>query len=224
MKTEEILRNIRVDLRTSMDGIVSQSMREKGLGYKLNFGVRTVRLQEMAKNYNKNVELAETLWEQETRELKILATLLFPIESFTEEMADEWVKSIPNQEIREQVCKNLFQELSFADKLAGRWILSEDEDIRATGYWLLARLIIVRSPLTDSCNLAQVINSAIRDAADESYFLRNSALSALKYLGRLSKEVARQILDNVSDYKDSDDKHKNEIYEGLNFEFSLLYS
>ena len=42
MDIKEQLKDIKTQLRLSMNGAVSQSMREKGLVYKLNFGVEPV--------------------------------------------------------------------------------------------------------------------------------------------------------------------------------------
>ena len=219
MNIDETIKNIRVDLRTSMDGIVSQSMREKGLGYKMNFGVRIMRLQQMADQYEKSVDLAEKLWEQETRELKILATLLYPIEAFDQDTAQRWGETIPNQEIREQLSKNIFQELSFADQLVQQWIAAEDEEVRTTGYWLLARLIISKSPLVEQCNLSQLINNAIVDATGDDYFLRNAAHSALRFIGRVNSELVDKIMSAVEPFAASDNDLEKELYESLSFEF-----
>ena len=117
----ETIQQIRADLRRSMNGVASKSMREKGLNYKLNFGVDIPRLREFAKRYPVDAQLAELLWKQETRELKILATMLYPVEEFGVDKAEKWVIEIINQEIREQVCMNLFQKLSFAGKLVQNW-------------------------------------------------------------------------------------------------------
>ena len=44
MELTEQLKEIKTQLRLSMNGAVSQSMREKGLVYKLNFGVELPRM------------------------------------------------------------------------------------------------------------------------------------------------------------------------------------
>ena len=44
MDIKEQLKDIKTQLRLSMNGAVSQSMREKGLVYKLNFGVELPRI------------------------------------------------------------------------------------------------------------------------------------------------------------------------------------
>ena len=57
----ETIQQIRADLRRSMNGVASKSMREKGLNYKLNFGVDIPRLREFAKRYPVDAQLAELL-------------------------------------------------------------------------------------------------------------------------------------------------------------------
>lgn len=216
----EILQQIRADLRRSMNGITSKSMREKGMNYKMNFGVDIPRLRELSKRYPAGIQLAELLWKQETRELKILATLLCPVDEFDVEKAEKWVKEIPNQEIREQVCMNLFQKLSFADELVQNWTNSQDEEIRTSGYWLFARLLIVKSDLVNHIDSSILLNKITSDLSSDFYFLRLSAQNALKFLGRTSKELSRKILTGIQDFQMSDDLVKNEIFESLSFEFT----
>ena len=55
-----------------MNGAVSQSMREKGLVYKLNFGVELPRIKAIAATHEKNHALAQALWKEDIRECKIL--------------------------------------------------------------------------------------------------------------------------------------------------------
>ena len=62
MDIKEQLKDIKTQLRLSMNGAVSQSMREKGLVYKLNFGVELPRIKMIAGNYEKNHDLAQALW------------------------------------------------------------------------------------------------------------------------------------------------------------------
>ena len=54
MDIKEQLKDIKTQLRLSMNGAVSQSMREKGLVYKLNFGVELPRIKMIAEGYEKN--------------------------------------------------------------------------------------------------------------------------------------------------------------------------
>ena len=103
MDIKEQLKDIKTQLRLSMNGAVSQSMREKGLVYKLNFGVELPRIKMIAEGYEKNHDLAQALWKEEIRECKILAGMLQPIETFYPEIADIWVENIRNIEIAESL-------------------------------------------------------------------------------------------------------------------------
>lgn len=203
-----------------MNGIASTSMRQMGMSYKINFGLLIPQIKELAGSYEKNAELAKSLWKEDTRELKILATLLYPVTEFTDEDANKWVSEISNQEIREQVCFNLFQELPCATMLAAEWGRSVNEDIRTTGYWLLARLFLlkkIKEVALDS------LPSIMNDAVSEDTFLRNAALLALKHIGRQSKAIADEILKNLSVYKEDENLMKQEAYNSLAFEFEYFF-
>lgn len=217
---EEIIKDIRKRCRMAMNGIASTSMRKQGVDYKLNFGVSIQKIKEIAERYTPEKDLAETLWEENTRELKILATLLYPIEEFTKEVADRWVKDISHQEIREQACINLFQKLDFAGKLATEWTAYEDEDIRATGYWLIASLIkIKRSSEVHLDRYPEIWE----DVVNNNTSLKNAALTALKFFGRVSKAITAEILSKLAPLNESDDLAKKEIYNSLKFEFEYLF-
>lgn len=217
---DEILQQVRADLRRSMNGIASKSMREKGLHYKLNFGVDVPRLRELSKRYLIDAQLAELLWGQETRELKILATMLYPVHEFDMDKADKWVKEIPNHEIREQASMNLFQKLDFADKLVQKWTDSLDEEIRTSGYWLFARLLIVKSGLVNKTNQKEIMEKMISDLSTGSYFLRLSAQRALIFLGRTAESFSKKIMEGIQNFQTSDDAAKKEIFDSLSFEFT----
>src|SRR5690554_533899 len=216
---ESILRNIRTDLRLTMNGVISASMREKGINYRMNFGVDILKIKEIAGKYEPGSTLAEVLWKEDVREMKILATMLYPSASLTKETADRWVMGISNQEIREQVCRNLFQEVAFANLLVNEWTKDEDEKIRTTGYWLFARLCIIRSDVMNQIEIDQLLDDAVNDLKSESLLLRQSALNALKFYGRISSLKAETVLQRVSVFENSANLLEKEMHDQLLFEF-----
>jgi len=202
-----------------MDGVTAASMRAKGVGYRMNFGVDIPRLKQIAAKYAPDKVLAEIMWKEDVRELKILATMLFPVVHFSREDAGRWVQGTANQEIREQVCKNLFQELTYADELVQEWIENEDETIRATGYWLFARLCIIRSESVVRVRFERLLERAKADLKSESLLLRQSALNTLKFFGRISPDNAERVMRLVADFEHSPDPQEKEIFDILSFEF-----
>ncbi|NLY24864.1 MAG: hypothetical protein GX042_07645 [Bacteroidales bacterium] len=218
---ESVLRKIRTDLRLSMNGIVATSMREKGLNYRMNFGVDILKIKEISRKYQPGTTLAEVLWKEDVREMKILATMLYPPASLSKEIADRWVMDVSNQEIREQACRNLFQKVFFADALVNDWIKNEDEKIRTTGYWLFARLSIIRSESVKRVDVNLLLGDAVRDLKSESLLLRQSALNALKFYGRISLDKAKNIVERVATFENSGNIQEKEILDQLLFEFGL---
>lgn len=217
---EEIIRDIRIRCRQAMNGVVSTSMRQWGLNYKVNFGLTIQQIKDISGRYTPDAGLAEALWKDNTRELKILATMLYPVEDFSEQVAEEWVTEIIHQEIREQVCFNLFQELPYAEKSAMKWANNASGSIRATGYWLLSRLLILKR--IDGVDTGE-FPFLWDDILSGDVSLGNAALLLLKRIGRQSKEAANSIMDKLSAYKDSEDLHKREIYDSLDFEFGYSF-
>ena len=104
MTTDELIRDIKKDLRASMNGILSAQMRNVGMPYKLVFGVELPRLQTIAAGYQPNRQLAQALWNQSIRECKILAAMLMPRNEMLPEMAEIWVDEIPAPEIAQMLC------------------------------------------------------------------------------------------------------------------------
>lgn len=219
---DTILRQIRTDLRLSMDGVVAASMRAKGINYRMNFGVKIPRIKEISTKYNSGKALAELLWNEPVRELKILATMLYPANEMSLDTANRWVKGIENQELREQVCRNLFQEVPNVDELVVDWIQSSDEIVRNTGYWLYVRLCLAHAEVIEAIPATLLLENALLDLKSDSLLLRQSALNALKFLGRLSKEYAQKVLREVESLKEINEKMKAEMIDQLRFEFDYL--
>lgn len=205
-----------------MNGIVSTSMREHGLDYKLNFGLVNLQIKALADKYGPSAPLAEALWKETTRELKILSTLIYPVEEFKRGVADQWVKEIPNQEIREQICINLLQDLPYAGSAGKDWANSEDQEVRITGYWLLARLMLAKK-MERTISTNDFESYIWDDVISEQLFLRKGASLVLKQLVRVSKEEADYILSRLSPYQADASLIKQEAYREIAFEAEFFY-
>lgn len=131
---------IKRSFRLWMNGPSSQSMREKGVGYKLNWGVPFTELKKMAAEYGKDYSLAIELWKEDIRECKILATLIMPAEEIPAEIVDIWMEQIETQEMAEMIAFNLLQYVEYAPVLAYQWMASDKPIYQITGFQLLARL------------------------------------------------------------------------------------
>ncbi len=140
METAEQVRDIKRALRGMMNGVVSASMREKGLTYKVNFGVELPRLQDWAKELPHTHELAQALWQEDIRECRLLAAMLQPVDQFPPELADLWVESMRFTEEVECCVLYLFQYLPYASTKAYEWMASPRSVCQQCGFQLMARL------------------------------------------------------------------------------------
>ena len=166
MDINEQLKDIKTQLRLSMNGVVSQSMREKGLNYKLNFGVELPRIKVIAARFEKNHELAQALWKENIRECKILAGMLQPVDSFYPEIA-------------ELTCMNLFQHLPYAPAKSFHWIAAHEEYAQVCGFLTIARLLMKKGDM-DERPADEFLDQAVCAARSDSYHVRNAALLALR--------------------------------------------
>ena len=107
MKLNDKLKKIKQSFRLYMNGPVSQSMREKGLNYNVNWGVPLINLHEMAKEYGKDYELAVALFKENVRECKILATLIMPADRMEADLAEVWLEQTRTQEIAEMLLQRI---------------------------------------------------------------------------------------------------------------------
>lgn len=216
---DELIRNIRTDLRLAMNGVISSSMREKGMDYKINFGVDVPRLKNIALKYKDNAPLSEAIWKLDVREMKILATMIYPVNEFSESKADEWAFELQHQEIREHLCRNLLQELTYSDELVQKWTTNNNPSIRLTGFWLYVRLMLINADVLKGINIPPVIAQALKDVKSDDGLLRIGALNVLKNLVRRDEKSAQDIMEQISEFATSDNSVYKEVYNDLTFEF-----
>lgn len=192
MDVHETIKEIKGQFRLYMNGIASQSMREKGLGYKLNFGIELPRLKEIAARYEKNHEVAQTLWKENIRECKILAGMLQPVETFYPEIADIWIEDMHYPEIAELTCMNLFQYLPYASEKAFEWMADEREYFQLCGFMLMAKLLMNGNKLNERSE-AEFLDQAIVTLESEGVLSQKAAATALKKFAVQSKENGKKV-------------------------------
>ncbi|MBR8719311.1 hypothetical protein IX307_000491 [Bacteroides pyogenes] len=211
MDIKEQLKEIKTQLRLSMNGAVSQSMREKGLTYKLNFGVELPRIKAIAAGYEKSHDLAQALWKEDIRECKILAGMLQPIDTFYPEIADIWVESIRNTEIAELTCMNLFQHLPYAPAKSFHWIADEREYVQVCGFLTIARLLAKKGDMTERAS-GELLDQAVCAVHSESRAVRNAAMLSVRKYMQHSDEHAFQVCRLVERMADSSIEAEQMLY------------
>ncbi|MGN0258757.1 MAG: DNA alkylation repair protein [Bacteroides sp.] len=208
----EQLRAVKQQLRLAMNGVASQSMRQKGLLYKINFGVELPRLKQIAATFPKEHHLAQALWKEEIRECKILATMLQPVESFLPEIADIWVERIPTQEMAEIASMYLFQHLPYAPQKSLQWMASEDEMTQACGLLTAARLLQQKGDLTERVE-NELLDQGIAAFLSGPYVVRSAASALLRRYMQHSDAHAFTLCRRVECMKNSPKEAEQLLYQ-----------
>lgn len=188
----ETIKDIKSKFRLFMNGVISQSMREKGLGYKLNFGIEFPRIKEIAAAYEPNHEVAQALWKENIRECKILAGLLQPVDSFCPEIADIWIEDMHYPELAEYTVMNLFQRLPYASEVVFRWMADEREYFQLCGFLLMARLLMKGQKLNERAE-AEFLDQAFTALEGDIVSVQKAAALALCKFALQSKDNARKM-------------------------------
>lgn len=183
---DDDVKKIKRSFRLFMNGVASSSMRDKGLEYKINWGIPVTRLRDMAAQYAPSVALAERLWESDVRECKILATMLMPAERFSEPMALSWLSACNNQEMVEMLVFNLVQNMPGVETFVVSLLHSDEPNAPLAALHLVSRLVARQNVafLTDEVvgSFAQLVIKAL---GGTDAVLKHAALNSVtRYVDR----------------------------------------
>lgn len=189
-QTQEKLKEIKKSFFLRMDGTASRSMREKGLDYKINWGVSIPDLRKMAEEYGKDYALAIELWKENIRECKILATMMMPPEQMLPEIVELWMEQTSSQEIAEMAAFNLYQHLEYAPVLAFQWIAGDNEMEQICGYNLLARLFM-KGQKPNERGIQEFLDQALTALQSPSVSVRHAAMNCVRRFASLGDDYTQ---------------------------------
>jgi len=197
---QERVKEIKQSFRQLMDGRTAQSMRDKGLDYKLNWGASIPMLREKAEEIGKDYDLAIELWKADVRECKILATMIMPVERMLPEVVDIWMEQMTSQEIAEQAAFNLFQYLPYAPEKAYQWIASDKELEQLCGFHILSRLFMNKQEPNER-GINEYIDQALAALQGPPMVVRKAAMQSMirfSELGLVYERMAKSVLKSLN--------------------------
>lgn len=197
-----MLNRIKKDFHTMMNGVLAQQLRERGLRYRIIYGVELPRLEAYSQelqaeipNVQARYDLALQLWKTETRECRLLAPMLMPPEKMLPEVADIWVEQTHTQEEAACCVRYLYAATPFASQKAFEWMAAGDEMAQICGFLLVARLL--REGKTPAPrDEAELIDQAASALASTNLVLKKAAYNALLTVSDLGLRQQR-IVDSL---------------------------
>ena len=204
---QEQVKAIKQSFRLLMDGKTAQSMRDKGVNYKLNWGASLPMLREKAEelrtlNAQRSTlyQLSIALWKEDVRECKILATMLMPADEILPEVVDIWMEQMPSQELAEQASFNLFQHLPYAPQKAYEWMASDKELYQLCGFLVLTRLFMNKQEPSER-GINEFIDQALAALQGPSLPVRKAAMQSVvrfSELGLMYQRLAKSALKRIN--------------------------
>ena len=194
------IKEIKQSFRLMMHGVASQSMREKGLNYHVNWGASVPMLKQKAQETGKDYDLAIALWKENVRECKILATMIMPAEQMLPEVVDIWMEQTPSQEVAEMASFNLYQHLPFAPAKAYEWIASDKDLYQLCGFHVLSR-IFARGQEPNERGINEFLDQAMTALQGNSIAVKKAALaSVLRFadLGLVYERMAKSAVKSIN--------------------------
>ncbi|MCM1519164.1 MAG: hypothetical protein NC098_00045 [Lachnoclostridium sp.] len=158
------------------NGVVADALRKGGLPHKIIFGLNLPQLMEIAAETGTDAEMAIRLRDDVAcRESRLLAPMIYPVESLTATMAGEWIDICISVEEVDILCHKLLRKMPEATEVAEEAACSSRE---LTRYAALRLMFNVLSGNTGTA--------------------RRLAEAELSRSSRLTATIAHQLLDEVN--------------------------
>lgn len=150
------------------------------------YGVKIPVLRAIARDLGRNHDLAQHLWAVNSRETRVLATMVDEWRLVTPEQMDIWAADFDSWEICDQACSNLFGRTPYAHAKALAWSdRREEEFVKRAGFVLMAVLAHKKSK-TPPEQLLAYLPVIRREASDDRHFVKKAVNWALRDIGKHS--------------------------------------
>lgn len=201
MNYAEILN--RLEALSNPDNIAG--MARYGITPDKTFGVRIPDLRKLAKESGKSHLLAGQLWAYESRETRILASMIDQPELVTREQVESWVQEFDYWEICDQCCMNLFEKSPFAWSVAVEWSDSQAEFVKRAGFVMMARLAVSDKKSADERFIA-LLPIIQRESTDSRNFVKKAVNWALRQIGKRNLNLNSRALETAEAIEQLGDK------------------
>lgn len=192
-------KEIVLELEKLNDPAAIEGMARFGITPERTYGVRVPRLRAIAKKTGRDHSLAVDLWKINTRETRILASMIAEPAKLEEAQAEAWVDQFDYWEICDQVCMNLLEKTSYAYKKAAEWSTRDEEYVKRAGFVLMARLAVSDKKAPNE-RFVPFLADIQRGSQDEREIVRKGVNWALRQMGKRNavlnqkcRELAREL-------------------------------
>ena len=170
-----------------------EGMARFGISPKNTYGIRMPVLKSIAKECEKSHELASDLWKIDTRETRIIASLVDIPENVSSKQMDQWANEFDYWEICDQCCTNLFRKTNFAYDKIEEWTKSDKDFVKRAGFTLIANLA-VHDKKQDDETFEKLLELTKREACDDRNFVKKAVNWALRQIGKRNRNLNKKAI------------------------------
>jgi len=192
-------------LKALSDPKAVEGMAKFGITSKNAYGVSIPDLRKLAKKIGKNHDLALQLWEIDTRETRILASMIDEPDLVTEEQMESWVKEFDYWEICDQVCMNLFAYTKFAYGKALEWSKRKEEFVKRAGFALMAWLAF-KDKKADDAKFEEFFMAIKEESTDDRTYVKKAVNWALRQIGKRNLNLNKKAIEVAREIQKKDSK------------------
>jgi 3-methyladenine DNA glycosylase AlkD len=157
------------------------------------YGCSVPFLRGLAKKIGKDHELALRLWEDNSRETRLLAAMIDNPREVTEAQLEEWVSEFDSWEVCDGCCMNLIEKTPYAWDKAVEWSAREEEFVKRAGFVLMARLAVSDKKASDE-RFEKFFPIMLREAADSRNFVKKAINWALRQIGKRNERLREKAI------------------------------
>jgi 3-methyladenine DNA glycosylase AlkD len=170
-----------------------EGMSRFGIKTEKAFGISMPELRKLAKEIDKDHELALELWDTGYHEAQILAALIDDPRLVTEGQMDKWVADFDSWDVCDQCCMNLFDKTQFSYGKALAWSRDEREFVRRAGFALMASLAIHDKKAPDTV-FELFFPFIVLCSTDDRNYVKKSVNWALRQIGKRNAELNKKAI------------------------------
>jgi len=169
------------------------------------YGVKIPELRRIAKSYRNDHKLALALWDHNTRETRILASMVDDPKQLAEKQMESWAMEFDYWEICDQCCINLFEKHSLAWQKAIEWSNHANEGKKRAAFVLMARLAVSDKKAVDE-KFEPFFPLIKREATDERNLVKKAVNWALRQIGKRNLSLNQKAITVAGEILDPDSK------------------
>jgi len=175
-------------------------LKEKKFGIIANnsLGIYHNDLKELAKQIDKDNQLAIKLFDSGIYEARILCSKLYNINDLTENLMEKWVTTFENWEICDTFCMGLFAKSKFAISKAIEWTDRENEFEKRAGFTIIAAYCMADKKANNEI-FEQFLPIINRHSTDDRIYVKKAVNWALRNIGKRNKDLNKNAIKVAND-------------------------